>query len=434
MADAGRIVLIGSGHLTDATGRALEAGGAEIQRLHEPTDPEIREALTGDVGSVVIISRSDVLSLRLALAVAHVSPGTRLLVTIFGRDVAEHLRDIVDNVHVLSMADIVAPAYAGPCLNPDLLSLTRTPDGMSGIRAEEGTPRLLGEAWSSPGLTGRIRAQVGALIKPFDPSARILLAGLAGFVSVFVAEVLVTMIEGDLSLVESFYSIAKVTVTVGPSLTAETGPSWFKLFSGVTMLLTLGFAAVLTAGLVNRLLDRRLTGIIGKAAVPRREHVVVVGLGQVGLRLCEMLRALKIPVVAIERDPEAPNVLRAKRARIPVVIGTGTSRDLLRRVSIHRARAVAAVTSDELENIGVAVTAHGIRDGLAIALRAGDGDATTEVRSLFQIGIVRDVYRIAGTALAAVALGYDAEEAFPYEGTLYLVNAAGDIEPFVPVE
>ena len=80
------------------------------------------------------------------------------------------------------------------------------------------------------------------------------------------------------------------------------------------------------------------------------------------------------------------------------------------------------------------VTAHGIRDDLAITLRAGDGDATSEVRSLFTIGVVRDVYRIAGTALAAVALGYDAEEAFPYRGTLYLVNAAGEIEPFVPAK
>ena len=71
------------------------------------------------------------------------------------------------------------------------------------------------------------------------------------------------------------------------------------------MLLTLGFAAVLTAGLVNRLLDRRLTGIVGPSAVPRRDHVVVVGLGQVGLRLCLLLRDLGVPVVAIERDPEA---------------------------------------------------------------------------------------------------------------------------------
>ena len=429
-----RIVLIGSGHLADATGRALDAGGARLQRLHEPTDPEIRAAVTDEVDSVVVISRSDVLSLRVALAVAHVSPGTRLLVTIFGRDVAEHLRDIVDNVHVLSMADIMAPAYAGPCLNPSLLSLTRTPDGVSGIQAEDGVPRLIGHAWPTPSPLDRLRARLGALLRPFDPSARILVAGLAGFMAVFVTEVLVTMGVGDLSLVDAFYSVAKVTVTVGPSSAAETGPGWFKVFSGITMLLTLGFAAVLTAGLVNRLLDRRLTGIFGPAAVPRHEHVVVVGLGQVGLRLCELLRSLRIPVVAVERDADAPNVLRAKRGRIPVVIGTGTSRDLLRRVSVDRARAVAAVTSDELENIGVAVTAHGIRENLAITLRAGDGDATSEVRALFTIGVVRDVYRIAGTALAAVALGYDAEEAFPYAGTLYLVNAAGEIEPFVPAK
>ena len=430
--DAPRILLIGTGRLADSTGRALENGGAELRRLHDPGDHAIREAVTEDVESVVVISRSDVVSLRLALVVAHVAPGLRLLVTIFGREMAAHLRDIVENAHVLSMADIVAPAYAGPCLNPGLLSLTRVPDGISGIRAAEGTPRLVGKAWSSPGPAQRLRANLGSVVNPFDPSARILIAGLAGFAAVFVAETLVTMAVGGMSLVEAFYSVAKVTVTVGPSDAAQTGPAWFKVFSAVAMLLTLGFAAVLTAGLVNRLLDRRLTGIVGRSAVPRRDHVVVVGLGQVGLRLCELLRALSIPVVAIERDAEAPDVARAKAGGLPVVIGSGSSREVLRRVSIQRARAIAAVTSDELENIGVAVAAHGMRESLAIALRAGDGDVTTEVRSLFQIGVVRDVYRIAGTALAAVALGYDAEEAFPYEGTLYLVDRSGAIEPFVP--
>ncbi len=46
---------------------------------------------------------------------------------------------------------------------------------------------------------------------------------------------------------------------------------------------------------------------------------------------------------------------------------------------------------------------------------------------------MRDVYRIAGTALAAVALGYEAREAFSYRGTLYFVDHDGEIEPFVPV-
>jgi hypothetical protein len=73
-----------------------------------------------------------------------------------------------------------------------------------------------------------------------------------------------------------------------------------------------------------------------------------------------------------------------------------------------------------------------VSDDLNIALRAGDGDATSETQSLFQIGVVRDVYRIAGTALAAMTLGYEAHSAFPYEGTMYLVDGEGDIQPFVP--
>jgi hypothetical protein len=78
------------------------------------------------------------------------------------------------------------------------------------------------------------------------------------------------------------------------------------------------------------------------------------------------------------------------------------------------------------------VAARGVRDDLNIALRAGDGDATSETRSLFGIGVVRDVYHIAGTALAAVALGYEADWAFPQEGTLHLVDRDRNIGPFIP--
>jgi voltage-gated potassium channel Kch len=257
---------------------------------------------------------------------------------------------------------------------------------------------------------------------------------LFGVFGVLIVETIVTMAAEGFSLIDALYSVAKVTVTAGPSQAAEHGHSWFKVFSAVAMLLTLGFTAVFTAGLVNRLLDPRLTGIVGRAAVPRRDHVIVVGLGQIGLRLCGLLRDLGVPVVAVEQNPDAKNVPRAKDQRLPVVIGSGGSQPVLRRLSIQNARALAAVTSDEVENIAIAVAARGLRDDLTIALRAGDGDATSETRSLFGIGIIRDIYRIAGTALAAVTLGYDAHEAFPYEGTLYLVDDKGQIEPFVPRE
>jgi len=78
---------------------------------------------------------------------------------------------------------------------------------------------------------------------------------------------------------------------------------------------------------------------------------------------------------------------------------------------------------------GRAVTA-----GFHIALRAGDGDATSDIRSLFHIGVVRDVFRVAGTTLAAAALGSTAREGFPYEGNMYLVEEDETIVPFVSAE
>ena len=78
------------------------------------------------------------------------------------------------------------------------------------------------------------------------------------------------------------------------------------------MLLTLLSAACFTGGLINRLVDSRLTGLLGRRAVPRRDHVVVVGLGQVGLRLCLLLRECGVPVVAV--DTEADGRERRLRA------------------------------------------------------------------------------------------------------------------------
>jgi hypothetical protein len=93
-----------------------------------------------------------------------------------------------------------------------------------------------------------------------------------------------------------------------------------------------------------------------------------------------------------------------------------------------------AVTSDEIENIAVAVAARSVCADLHLTFRAGDGDLTSDTRALFKVGVVRDVYRIAGAALAAAALGHDAHEAFPYNGTMFLVDTSGEIEPFAPSE
>ena len=166
----------------------------------------------------------------------------------------------------------------------------------------------------------------------------------------------------------------------------DDGPAWFKTFITVSMLVALVCEASFTAGLVNRLIDRRLTGIVGRRAVPRRDHVVVVGIGQVGLRLCTMLRRCGVGVVAVDDREEGENVGMARELGLPVVVGRGADLSLLRRLSLGRAVALAAVTADDLENISIAMAARAIAPDLRVVLRAGDGRLANETRSLFRIG------------------------------------------------
>ncbi|MEV0699586.1 NAD-binding protein [Saccharopolyspora sp. NPDC050389] len=232
-----------------------------------------------------------------------------------------------------------------------------------------------------------------------------MLTGLAGLLLVLALDSVLAWAVLQEHWADAIWNAARTLTTVGSSPAIEHASAWYKLFSATSMLAVLALAATFTAGFVDRLMSRRLTGIVGSRAVPRRNHVVVVGLGQVALRLCCELQAMGIPVVAVERDRHAPCLPLARELGIPVVLGRGGDRFLLQRLSLPKARALAAVSSDGLENIAVAVTARAVAPQLRIVLRAGGDDVTAESQSLFRIGAVCDVTRIAGPFVAARLLG-----------------------------
>ncbi|MGI8623639.1 MAG: NAD-binding protein, partial [Solirubrobacteraceae bacterium] len=319
------ILLIGDGSLADATQRALQAAGASVARLRDPDDGDIREALGEEVDCAVIVSKDDHVALRLALVVENLRPGIPLIATVHGRIIADQLERVVENVRVMSRADIVAPALAAACFGEGLLFVGHYEDGFCGVRSADGEPRFDPIEPSHQGVAERLLANVGSLVSPFEVSARILMAGLLGFLIVLLLDAVATALVLHQSPVDAFYAATKVIVTVGPNPDVDDGPAWFKVFSAVAMIAALAFTAIFTAGVVDRLLDRRLTGMLGSRAVPRKDHVVVVGLGNVGLRLCLALRDLGVRVLAIEGDGDNYNVARAKNYGIPVVLGRGGS-------------------------------------------------------------------------------------------------------------
>jgi hypothetical protein len=425
-----RILVIGHGRLVEVVRRALDDAGANVIHVREPPDREIRRVMRAGVDAVLVISRDDRVSLRLALVVEGLLPEVRLIVTIYNRDLAAQLHRAAPTVRVVSMADVAAPSLAAACLADDLLTVRRDGDRTLGVRVGEDGPVAAQLAMHRPGAGDRLAATLSAVLHPFELSAKTLLSGLLGFLLILVVDATVVGLVLHEPVVDALYLATKTIVTVGPNSGVDDGPAWLKLFSAAMMLAALAFTAIFTAGLIDRLLNRRLVAIFGRRTMPRRDHVVVVGLGQVGLRLCMRLRELGVPVVAVELDPAADNIRRAKQYGIPVVIGRGNSRAVLGRLSLARARGFAAVTSDEIENISTVMAALAIREDLRTALRAGSGDVMDETRALLSISAVRDVYRIGGTLFAAAALGSSAQEAFVTDDAVWVIGQDGRMEPF----
>ena len=405
----GRVVVIGEGDLSEEVAAALDAAGADVDRLLAPDEQEVRELLEDggrEVDSVAVVERDDALVLRVALIVRSVSEEVPLLLTIFDETMAEQVVGGMAHTKVTSLADVVAPSLAGPCVE----------EGATAVSLEDDGPVLLVEEGDDvaerpvPQLKAhRFEALVRALFTPYDKSAGMLLYGAIGLVAIFLIETITAMFVLDNSAVDAIYGSAKTLVTVDPNLDVDDGPGWYKVFTSGTMLIALVFAAAFTAGLVNRVVEKSLTGLVGRRAVPRRDHVVVVGLGEVGMRLCLLLRSCGVPVVAVERDEEGGNIGLARSVGLPVVIGRGSDHTLMGRLSLHKARALAAVTGDDLENISTAMTARGVEKDLRVVLRVGDGNVANETRSLLALGIVRDVHRIAAAQIAAMALGDEPE-------------------------
>ena len=419
-----RILLLGAGDLADETAAALGAAGADVRRLADLDLGELRARLDGGVDSVLVVSRDDAWPLRAALLVRHVDGEVPIVATIFDPLTGRELEREIGNCRIISLADIVAPTLAGPCLG-DIAAVDERDGTPVGLRWVDGTVEVV----ALPEVRARrARALATAITRPFDRSAGLVFFGAIGMVSVLVIETLSAAAVLHQPLVDAFYGAVKTLTTVDPNPEVSKGPEWFKVFVSVSMLVALLFAAAFTGGLVERLIGRNLTGLWGERAVPRSDHVIVVGLGQVGLRLCLLLRRCGYSVVAIEEREDDEHVGLARERGLPVIIGRGADPSLLERLALHRAMALAAVTADDLVNVRVALTVTALAPDLRLVLRAGADSAAGETRSLARLGEVRDLHRIGAVYLAGLALGSAASHLVVDGDTAHLRDAAGALE------
>lgn len=421
--DTRHFVVIGDTTTARQVCAALSDRGLGVKHLLSPDDAELTSAVLGGPAGVAVLLHQDEMSLRYVLASSHLAPDVPVVAAVFDATMSEQLELLVPNCVVRSPGDLAAPVIAAACLNQNTAAIVPAARNRGTAFVIDGDDVRV-EPWVNP-LSARRR--FARQVRPHDAGSWLMFLGLLGISLALLAD-WIWLTRHGVAAADALQEAASVVATVGPVAHLDDA---YAVFSAASILATIVFTSMFTAGLVDLLLGPRLVSLFGKRTLPRSGHVVVVGLGQVGLRLCRHLQTLGIPVVGVERDADSRYVGIARNLGIPLRIGHGSDRLVLERLRLRHALALAAVGSSDLDNIAVAIAARGVSPSTPVVLRTGEHEQIGESASLLPLGVARDVTGLSAAFVVARLLEHDAELALPH-GPDFLVGTSSGV--FVPWE
>jgi Trk K+ transport system NAD-binding subunit len=289
-------------------------------------------------------------------------------------------------------------------------------------------------------LRGRIPRPRDLLVSLARAADRKLAAALAALLAVVIAATIVLRlgyevgVHQHMSLVDAAYFTIETLTTVGYGDYAfRAEPAWLVVFATALMSFGALFVAVFFALVIDFLVSRRIEEALGRQQITAlRGHVLVVGLGTVGLPVVRQLRDAGSEVVVVEKDERNRHLGQLRALRVPVVIADATLPEVLASARLATASAVAVLTSDDLANLE---TGLAVRDQLGdrwgstpVVLRIFDKQLAHSVKETFGFTSVRSTSALAAPWFVGAALGLDVLSTF-YAGDEPLLVARLTVTP-----
>ncbi|WP_030391855.1 NAD-binding protein [Kitasatospora purpeofusca] len=242
----------------------------------------------------------------------------------------------------------------------------------------------------------------------FFTSARLRVVLITALAAVLFAFGLLWYLNGDFawSLYASLLDLAGAAQPDQPGTGdgSGTGGTWQRIAQVVITFCGITFAPVATAIMVEVLASGR-RGQHRSPGAGTRDHVVVVGLGNVGTRVVAQLHGLGVPVVGLESDPQARGISAVRALGVPVVVDDGPLAEQLRRARLKHSRAVVAVSGDDATNLEAALEARAVRPDVRVVLRLFDDSFASHVYATLDNVVSRSTSYLAAPAFAAALMG-----------------------------
>ncbi|NES16715.1 MULTISPECIES: TrkA family potassium uptake protein [Micromonospora] len=407
-------------------------------RLDEAT---FRRAGLAGAAGLALLHQDDVGNMHAALCAQEVEPRLRLVVRMFNTRLANGLREFFPDSAVLSDASIAAPAFVAAALgelapthfrhagrtlyaarrtdvrHQDVLcglAVTTDPELIRVLPADEPSADVvLAEATGQPAGTELAARRLARARRRREPVV-VLLRALRSFATRKIGVAVLALLAviavlgwlnaraAGVNWSDALY-LTLVTTLSGqdPDLNK---PGAAQVMQVVLNLAGLALIPLITAAVVDGIVNARLALHTGRIQPDRTGHVVVVGLGNIGTRVMAQLNDFGVEVVAIDRNPEARGASLAHRLGVPLIVGDAGLEETLRAASVATCQALVVVSTDDGTNLRAALNARSLDPELRVVLRLFDGDFAERIQRAFGIGTSRSVSYLAAPAFAAALL------------------------------
>jgi len=436
-----------------------ELPGVRIVRVARVDEHALRAARLDTAAALALVQQDDVGNIHAALLARELNPEVRLVVRMFNMRLGEGIRRLfsVEPPVVLSDAEMAAPEFVAVALgevDPNTVRLpsrtlfvTRRQD----VRAEDVVCALADTTFPNrpvllPAEHGRANI-VLASVNPNAPAARpaptkvnvhlkrrrplsTVLRGLRGVVSrklqlAVIGLIGVVLLAGTAlelrhpqGIWRTFYTTLITTVA---GAATDTRDPWVEALQLVLVVAGVALIPLVTAAIVEGIVNARIAASQGRLQAPIEDHVIVIGLGNVGTRVIRELYDLRVGVVAIDKNESARGALLARELGIPLIIGDASLAETLNAASVRTCRALVALSTDDVTNLQAALHGREVRPKLRVVLRLFDGQFAERVQHAFNINFSRSVSYLAAPAFAAAMMDREVNQIIPIDRHVLLI-------------
>lgn len=194
--------------------------------------------------------------------------------------------------------------------------------------------------------------------------------------------------------------------------------SWYlQIFYFLMPVIGIGILAQGVADFGVLFFNRRARGKEWEMAVAStfNRHVVLVGLGHLGVRVAQHLHSLGRDVVVIDLSPKADLVNRVRDLGIPVLIDDSARESALEAAGVAKATAIILCTRQDGLNLQVSMKARRLNPDIRVVVRIFDDEFAHELKEQFGFQAI-STSATASPIFAATAAGVDMTRPITVEG------------------